>query len=117
MEIISINNFLLRNHLPSAPAIITADKTFTYNQLARYSNSARKYFSQKGITENGFVGIFGEHTIDFVISVLALWKLGAIPVLLNPKVSQNELNEFLQSANCSLLVGSEDQLMKYTHYP
>ncbi len=101
--------------MPSAPAIITADKTFTYNQLARYSISARKYFSQKGITENGFVGIFGEHTIDFVISVLALWKLGTIPVLLNPKVSQNELNDFLQSANCSVLVGSEDQLSKYSN--
>jgi O-succinylbenzoic acid--CoA ligase len=115
MEKISINIFLLRNQLPSAPAIITADKTFTYNQLAGKSASAEQHLSKQGINEDYFVGIFGEHTIDFVISVLALWKLGAIPVLLNPKVTQNELNDFLQSANCSVLVGSEDQLRKYSN--
>ena len=114
MDKISINNFLLQNQLPSAPAIITTGKTCTYNQLAIKSGSIKKYFFEQGVNENDFVGIFGEHTIEFVISVLALWKLGAIPVLLNPKVTQNELNDFLQSANCNTLIGSEDQLKKYS---
>jgi O-succinylbenzoic acid--CoA ligase len=114
MNKISINNFLLHNQLSSAPAIITTGKTFTYNQLARKSGSIKKHLSEQSVNENDFIGIFGEHTIEFVISVLALWKLGAIPVLLNPKVTQNELNDFLQSANCITLVGSEDQLKKYS---
>ena len=115
MDKISINNFLLQNQFPSSTAIITSLKTFTYNQLAGISASAEQHLSKQGINENDFVGIFGEHTAEFVISVLALWKLGAIPVLLNPKVTQNELNDFLLSANCSVLVGSQDQLRKYSN--
>jgi len=113
MDKISINNFLLQNQLPSTPAIISAHNTLTYNQLARNYGSIKKYLIEQGVNKNDFVGIFGEHTVEFVISVLALWKLGAIPVLLNPKVTQNELQDFLQSANCNRMVGSEDQLEKY----
>ncbi len=114
MDKIPINNFLLQNELPSAPAIISANKTLTYDQLSRKSGSIKKYLSEQGVNENDFVGIFGEHTVEFVISILALWKLGAIPVLLNPKVTQTELIDFLRSANCNLLVGSKDQLEKYS---
>jgi len=114
MDKISINNFLLQNQLPSAQTIISAEKTMTYKQLFIKSGSIKKHFSEKGVNENDFVGVFGEHTVEFVISILALWKLGAIPVLLNPKVTQNELEDFLQSANCNTLVGSEDQLKKYS---
>jgi len=114
MDEISINNFLLQNRLPSAPAIISYDKTLTYDLLARETGRAKKYFSEQGVNENDFVGIFGEHTVEFVISVLALWKLGAIPVLLNPKVTQTELIDYLQSANCNTVLGTMDQLKKYS---
>jgi O-succinylbenzoic acid--CoA ligase len=114
MDKISINNFLLQNQLSSSSAIISADKTLAYNQLARKSGSIKKHLSEQGVNENDFVGIFGEHTVEFVISILALWNLGAIPILLIPKVTQNELDDFLQSANCHTLVGSEDQLEKYS---
>jgi len=114
MDKFSINNFLLQNQLPSSPAIITTGKTFTNNELTKKSGRLKKYFSEQGVNENDFVGIFGEHTIEFVVSLLALWKLGAIPVLLNPKITQNELNDSLQSAKCSTIVGSENQLEKYS---
>ena len=109
----SINNFLLQNQLPSNLAIITPHKSFTYKQLAIHSNFCQKYFSQRKIAENDLVGIFSEHTIEFIISVLALWKLRAVPVLLNPKITQNEINGIMQSANCKTVVGSGDQLKKY----
>ncbi len=115
MDNISIKKILLRNQLPSSTAIITPRKTFTYNDLARLSNDAKIYFSEQGITENCFIGIFCEHTAEFVISVLALWKLGAIPVLLNPKATQSELNDLLQTANCKSIVGSKNQLEKYNY--
>lgn len=114
MDNISINNFLLQNQLPSSTAIITPLKTITYNRLARFSNSAKNYFSEQGITENNIIGIFCEHTTEFVVSVIALWKLGTIPVLLYPKATQSELNDYLQTANCKAIVGSKNQLEKYT---
>lgn len=114
MNKISINNLLLQSQLPSDPAIITARNSFTYRQLAGKSRGLKKYFSTQGVNGNDFVGIFGEHTAEFLISVLALWRLGAIPVLLNPKVTQIELDDFLQSANCNTLIGSKDQLGKYS---
>ena len=113
MEKISINNFYRQYQLHSASAIITADKTFTYNQLAGKSASAEQHLSKQGINKDDFVGIFGEHTAEFVISVLALWKIGAIPVLLNLKVTQNELIDLLHTVNCKAIVGSKNQLKKY----
>jgi len=112
MDKISINNLLLQNQLPSASAIISTDKTLTNEQLVKYSGSLKIYFSEQGVNENDFVGIFGEHTVEFVISVLALWKIGAVPVLLNPKITLPELNELLQSVKCSRVIGSIDQQNK-----
>jgi len=75
MDKISINNLLLRNQLPSSPAIISVGKTFTYNELAGKSESTKQQFSEQGLNKDDFVGIFGEHNVEFIISVLALWKL------------------------------------------
>ena len=49
------------------------------------------------------VAILSENNTEYVILVLALWKIGAIPVPLNTRLLPNELEELVSFAGCNFL--------------
>ncbi len=113
MDRISINNLLLQNQSPDSPAIITIHKSLTYKELKEVSLKWKFYFMEKGIAENDLVGIFCYHSVEFVVSILALWQLEAIPVLINPSVTQSDLKELLQITNSKKLVAPDKLINKF----
>lgn len=52
-----------------------------------------------GATEGTFIGIFQEPTVSWICSLLAIWKLGAVYVPLDPRESPQRLRTILQDCN------------------
>ena len=62
---------------PNNIAIITKEKKITYSVLNKDANKLAHYIKNNNIlTKNKAIGIFIEPSIDMVISVLAIQKLG-----------------------------------------
>ena len=74
--------------------IITAEEV--YKRVAEVSIILKEY----GIKKNDYVATLSENNLDFIILVLALWKLNAVIVPLNLRLLGKELNQIISSTGC-----------------
>ena len=104
--------------------IISKDETINYSVLQKKVFSVSEYLLEKGIKENDIVAILGRNSIDFIILILSLWEIKAVPVPLNFNLSQNELQlilndispkKILYDINLNNIYKFEDQ--KIINYP
>ncbi|MBE0572381.1 MAG: acyl--CoA ligase, partial [Ignavibacteriaceae bacterium] len=85
-------------------SIISSSVNYTYDELRKKVLGTAKFFHKQNISAGDRVGIIGQNDIDFVINVLALWQIFAVPVLLNNRLTEIEIEEQLLLANCSSLL-------------
>ena len=91
-----LSNFPFNNNFnPSSTAIIEKGSFITYEELINKINFSAECFLNEGIKNNDIVGILSLNNSNFIISVIALWQIGTIPIPLNIRLTQNELNEQL----------------------
>jgi O-succinylbenzoic acid--CoA ligase len=108
MKNLTPEKFLLQKQNPADKAIITSSFTFTFDELKRKVLSAAYHFKEQNVYAGDHVGIIGKSDADFVINVLALWQLAAVPVPLNTRLTENEIDEQLILADCSCILAQEE---------
>ncbi|MGE5806799.1 MAG: o-succinylbenzoate--CoA ligase [Ignavibacteria bacterium] len=90
----------LLEHPPTSAAVFTGNKFFTYSDLVKeikFSVHSLKYLD---ISRGDHVGIIRNNEIHFISLVFALWNCGAVPVLLNAKLSNNEIHNQVLFTGC-----------------
>jgi len=101
---ISKNNFLLSNQNPATKAIISSSLNLTYHELKQRVFSTAESLKNQNISSGERVGILCQNNPDFVLNVLALWQISAVPVPINIRLTNFEIEEQLNSASCSKLL-------------
>lgn len=86
---------------PASPAIITNDYILSYRDLELKTLAAAEYLLNHNIAKNEPVAILSENNPDFVILVLALWLLDAVPVPVNTRLTRDEIQKLLEKAGCN----------------
>lgn len=104
-----------RGQNPQKKALAFRDSgcSWTYAQLQEQALSAGQAFSEHGVGQHDRVLIWAENSGDFVISLLALWGLGAIPVPVNPRYRQRELELILADCTPKLVLIDSQHLGKF----
>ncbi|MFD1361424.1 o-succinylbenzoate--CoA ligase [Lentibacillus salinarum] len=91
---------------PNQTAIERPDgNTCTFLELKNKSQSFARKLSGLGVQNNTKVGILSANHIDMVVAIHALSYLGAVAVLLNIRLTEQELNDQLNDAGVSLVLG------------
>jgi len=101
---ISPECFLLLKQNPSSKAVISSKNIYTFGELRQKVLRVSQFLMEKGIESNDKVGIINNSNVDFVSVVLALWQLSAIPVPINTRLTETEIKEQLNSANCKAVI-------------
>jgi acyl-CoA synthetase (AMP-forming)/AMP-acid ligase II len=90
----------------SRPAIAWEDHVFTYRQLdERVDDLARRLASS--VSAHQRVGVLAPNAPSMVIGMFAVWRIGAVAVLLNVRWREYELGSILKDAEITALVCSE----------
>lgn len=76
----------------------------SYRQLDRDSNRMANYFRRKGVVRGDRVVLFCEKSLVFVTAHLALQKIGAVAVPLNPGFKKMEMTYLLGDAGARLVL-------------
>lgn len=95
------------NMQPNNQAIITSGKTLTYSEFYEECLGVLNYFDQLDIKEKDNVGILFGHSYKFFVIVNALWLIGAIPVPLNTRHTNEEIQVQLHQADIKFLIIDE----------
>ena len=101
---IAKNNFLLTNQNPSAKAIISSSLNLNYDELKQKVLLTAGFLKSQKISPGERVGIIGQNSIGYVLNVLSLWQISAVPVPINLRLTNSEIDEHLNLANCSTVI-------------
>ncbi|WP_094243807.1 o-succinylbenzoate--CoA ligase [Tetragenococcus halophilus] len=84
-------------------------ESWSFQELYQASQTMARRLASLGITKGSHVALLSQNDVHMVITIHALSYLGAVVVLLNTRLSSNELQFQIDDAKVNLLVTS-DQL-------
>ena len=94
------------NLYPSNKSLTYADKSWTYQELENSVNEFSGKFLNLGIKKGTHVGIWCDNEPNFVITILALSKIGAVAVLFNTSLHNKEMYKLVEFTDIEyLLIG------------
>ncbi|WP_411679377.1 class I adenylate-forming enzyme family protein [Clostridium thailandense] len=77
-------------------AVEYEDVFYTWRELDDFSNKFAIELLDYGIEHNSHVAIWSKNNINWIITYLALAKIGAISILINPSYKEDELVKILE---------------------
>ena len=96
---------------PSQVALVNQERYLNYaalnqqaNQLARYIQSKYQSLAKKTRTETPVIGIFLNKSINTIISMLAVLKMGAAYVPIDTRNPEERIKFIISDANCVLII-------------
>jgi fatty-acyl-CoA synthase len=106
-----------REH-PERPLVMTGDRTWSFGQVDAQASSLAAAFSELGLGINDRVAVNLPNTVEWLVTLLACAKLGAVVVPVSPQLSAHELRYQLRHAEASAVVtieqyGGVDYLQRF----
>ncbi len=94
---------------PEAAAVVVPDgPTVTYRALTDEVEQTAERLAAAGLVRGRTVSIVLPNSLEFVVTFLAVARAGAIAAPLNPAYTADEFDFFIDDANSSLAIISED---------
>ena len=89
---------------PSAEAIIVGDLRLSYSALDERANRAAAGLAERGVAAGDRVGMLLSNRVEFVTTLLAILRLGAIAVPMGTRLQTPEVAYILQHSGAKVLV-------------
>ncbi len=90
--------------VPDRVAIIVGDRAETFAQLEANANRLAHHLADQGIGPGDHVGIYAFNSHEFVETILAAYKLRAVPINVNYRYVEAELRYLFDNADLVALV-------------
>lgn len=84
-------------------AIISNGCNITYRELIEEVKKTADALQQFNIPKNMPVAVLSDNNKDFIIFILALWLIDAVPVTINTRLTRRETEELINSSGSSIL--------------
>ena len=97
-------------HFPSRTAIIcptfssTEEHMLTYAELADKSNNLAAILSKKGVSKGSHVVFLLDRSINAIVTILSIIKLGAVYVPIEPTYPASRIQYIIDDANPDLII-------------
>ena len=92
---------------PEKIGVIADDFTLSWGEIDRKVDARCYYFLQQGITAGRRIGVWSINSGEYLLTLLALCRIGAVPVLLNTALSDEELISLCDRVEIDFLIYGE----------
>jgi len=90
--------------MPERVAVVCGQRRRTFGELEHRANRVAHYFAGQGITAGAHVGIYSRNSVEYVETMVALFKLRAVPININYRYTAEELAYLFDDADLQGLV-------------
>lgn len=97
----------LAESLPDRPAVVCNGRSISRADLERAGNRLARDLADRGVGYGDFVTVALPNSIDWFITYVAVWKLGATPQPVSAKLPPRELAAIVELASPKVVVGVE----------
>ncbi len=87
---------------PDAMAGVCGDKQWTYRELNEHANRLGRSLIAHGLDKEGVVAVVTERNLDWLASVLAIFKAGGVYLPIEPHFPADRIERMLSRAECKL---------------
>jgi o-succinylbenzoate---CoA ligase len=98
----------IQSHSPFSTALISSTESLTYGELAERVSCAVDYLNQFRIKEQQFIAVYSANSIQFIITILALWQMKAVPLLINRRLLQQEADEIINFSKSIFIISDSE---------
>jgi fatty-acyl-CoA synthase len=90
---------------PDKPALIEIDRlTLTYSEMNRGANRLAHELAARGVRKGDHVAVLSENSIEHIVALYGIAKLGAVSVALDPRWTASETARAITQFDCRLLI-------------
>jgi methionyl-tRNA formyltransferase len=89
---------------PEAAALAFDDEEINYQTLNSRANQVARFLLERGAKEGGLIGVMMDRSIDMVVTLVAIHKLGCAYVPLDPVYPADRLRYMVEDSKLSVLV-------------
>ena len=90
--------------LPQKTALVSQGERYTYAELDRVSNRLAHGLTAEGICRGDRVAIFLDNSVEMVLSIFAVLKLGGVFLVVNPTTKADKLAYILNNCRAVALI-------------
>jgi acyl-CoA synthetase (AMP-forming)/AMP-acid ligase II len=94
---------LVVDTVPEREALVCGDARYTYASLDQEANRLAHFLADRGVKPGEHVGMYLYNGAEYLIAVLAAFKVRAVPVNVNYRYVEDELAYLLKDANLAAL--------------
>jgi O-succinylbenzoic acid--CoA ligase len=92
------------------PAFIAANRVITYEEYDRLVSAAASNFHNGGVKAGERVAVVAENCLQYVIILIALFRLKAVACLISPRFPEKAISNYLKRIKCDRLISLSDTL-------
>jgi amino acid adenylation domain-containing protein len=92
---------------PFATALVSDEKTLTYDELNRQANQVAHWLARQGVGPETMVGLFMERSLETYVVMLGIVKAGAAYVPIDPEYPASRLEFLLNDSGVSFILTDE----------
>lgn len=92
---------------PDRPALTVEDTTLSRAQLEERVDTLARHLQTLGVEHDDMVTIALPNCIEWFVSALALWKLGATPQPVSARLPERELEAIIDLADPPIVIGTD----------
>lgn len=92
---------------PDAIAVVGEDRQLTYSELNQASGRLAHRLRQAGVDKHTVVSIVSERSSELVVAILAVLKLNAVYVPVDPSTPDSRINYMLSDSATEVVLASE----------
>ena len=90
---------------PDRPALVELDRlTLTYAALDQGANRLAHHLASRGVAKGDHVAVLSENSVEHMIALYGINRLGAVSVVLDPKWTALEVSRALEFFDCRILI-------------
>ncbi len=99
------------------PALLLNDDKITYGEIHNAADKLAAYLSAQGVKKGDKVALFLRNSAEFIYTIFAVSKLGAILVPINTFLKSEELSYILEDSGSTVLIASaiHDKVVNSSH--
>ena len=94
---------LVVDTVPEREALVCGDARYTYARLDEEANRLAHFLADRGVKPGEHVGMYLYNGAEYLVAVLAAFKVRAVPVNVNYRYVEDELAYLLKDANLAAL--------------
>ncbi|WP_167193646.1 class I adenylate-forming enzyme family protein [Brevibacterium pigmentatum] len=92
---------------PDQTAVTYRGTTYTTTAIDREAEALATGFLERGLTKSSVIGVYLQNVPQFAVALLAAWKIGVVPLVLNPMYRGRELRALIDDSAASAIICDE----------